>query len=336
MKADRTIRLVSDALKEQWDSVIAHPLQSWAWGEFRKGSGIDVVRIGVFDADKLANGWQLTFHKVPYTPWTVGYFPKGPLPDAFMIRELQKLSVQKNALYIQIEPDSTQKASVLGDLSTLTPSHRPLFTPYTFILDITKSEEEMLASMHPKTRYNIRVAQKRGVTVKEDNSPEALQAYLSLSEKTTKRQGFYAHNRQYHTAMWNIMHAAGVARLFTARFEGTIIAAWVIFIWNRTIYYPYGASSRQHKDVMAPNLLLWEVVRWAKQKNYDLFDLWGSLGPNPDVNDPWYGFHRFKEGYKPRLVEFIGSYDLIAKPVLYRLFILADRIRWALLHLRHR
>jgi lipid II:glycine glycyltransferase (peptidoglycan interpeptide bridge formation enzyme) len=298
---------------------MTHPLQSQAWGDFRKAMGIDVVRL---------NDWQVTFHKIPYTPWTVGYFPKGPAPTKKMTDELLALGKQKNAIFIQIEPNTTEKVN-------LKPSHHPLFTQYTFVLDLTKSEDELLGAMHPKTRYNIKVAQKHNVKITEDNSPAAFKEYLRLTEETTSRQGFYAHNPNYHATMWDIMQKKGIAHLFTASYESRVLSAWIVFVWGDTVYYPYGSSSRDHREVMAPTLLLWEIARWAKQKGLKYFDLWGAMGPTPDVHDPWYGFHRFKQGFNPRLVKFAGSFDLVIRPFLYSCYTLADTIRWKFLKLTH-
>jgi lipid II:glycine glycyltransferase (peptidoglycan interpeptide bridge formation enzyme) len=189
--------------------------------------------------------------------------------------------------------------------------------------------------MHPKTRYNIKVAQKHNVIVKEDNSKEAFKEYLRLTEETTSRQRFYAHNMSYHKTMWKTMRDAGIAHLFTASYEGKILSAWIVFVWGDTVYYPYGASGRDYREVMAPTLLLWQIAKWAKQKGLKYFDLWGAMGPNPDPNDPWYGFHRFKQGFNPRLIEFAGSFDLVLKPFHYRLYTLADTLRWKLLRLMH-
>jgi lipid II:glycine glycyltransferase (peptidoglycan interpeptide bridge formation enzyme) len=167
--------------------------------------------------------------------------------------------------------------------------------------------------------------------VKEDNSDEAFLEYLRLAKETTERQGFFAHNETYHRTMWDIMRRSGIAHLFTARYGSDILAAWIIFAFEDTIYYPYGASGRLHRETMAPTLLLWEIARWGKRNGYEKFDLWGALGPNADPTDPWFGFHRFKEGFSPDLVEFVGSFDLILKPALYRLYTIADKIRWTIL-----
>ena len=321
-----TIRTAIETDQKSWDARALHPLQTWAWGEFRKAMDIEVVRV---------NGWQLTFHRLPHTPWCVGFFPKGPLPDTHMLEELMRIGRQKRAIFIQLEPNavtSEKTATTLKKLSII-PSHHPLFTKYTYILDLTRTESELLAAMHSKTRYNLRVAERHKVTIQEDSSPEAFASYLKLNEETTSRQGFFAHNRIYHETMWNILHKAGIAHLFTAVYNGEILTAWILFTWGETVYYPYGASSRTHREVMAPTLMLWEIVKWAKAKGYKAFDLWGALGPNPDVNDPWFGFHRFKQGFNPTLIEFVGSYDLVIRPFLYHLYTIADTLRWTVLKL---
>ncbi|MBU1327194.1 peptidoglycan bridge formation glycyltransferase FemA/FemB family protein [Patescibacteria group bacterium] len=322
--------------RRSWDAAASHPLQTWAWGEFRRSMGIDVVRL--VPDHRLSEVWQITFHHIPYTHWTIGYFPKGPVPTPRMFRELEKLGRKKHAIFIQLEPNVQVNNITIKQFNNVLfkQSHHPLFTKYSFILDLTKTEEELLAAMHPKTRYNIRLAQKRGVVIKEDSSQEAFEQYLTLMSETTGRQQFHAHDEAYHRRMWNIMHKSGIARLFTASYEGSTLAAWIIFSWRDTIYYPYGTSRREHRDVMAPNLLLWEIARWAKHKGFKYFDLWGALGPSASrrTDDPWYGFHRFKQGYSPRLVEYIGSYDLVIHPLLYKLYVIADALRWRYLHFK--
>ncbi len=356
-----SIHPATDRDRTEWDCLASHPLQSWAWGEFRKSTGIDIVRLAVLKNNnsreglvpRLSEGWQLTFHKIPHTPFTIGYFPKGPMITRAMLETLEKLGKEKNAIFIQLEPNVTRhcedpersegdaaisyaQSNEIASLiarndKLLRPSHHPLFTKETFVLDLTKSEDELLRAMHPKTRYNIRVAQKHGVTIQEDSSDKAFETYLQLTHETTDRQGFYAHDDVYHRRMWETLHPTGIAHLWTATYQGETLASWIIFTWKDTIYYPYGASSREHREVMAPNLLLWEIARWGKSKGFKKFDLWGSLGPNPDEHDPWFGFHRFKQGFNPELVEFVGSYDLVLYPLLYRFYKVVDKIRWRIL-----
>lgn len=339
MKTNHLIRLASVSDQPIWDHLVSHPLQSWAWGDFRASMGINVIRLIEETAGKPTSVYQLTFHKIPYTPWTIGYFPKGPAPHQAMINQLIKIGHQKNAIFIQIEPNTLchceESRLLVGttrqSIRKIASSHHPLFAKYTFVLDLTKSEPDLLQNMHSKTRYNLKVAHKHDVKIRIDSSPDQFDQYLQLVQTTTQRQGFHAHNLDYHYKMWQTMHLAGIAKLCTASFKGTVLAAWIIFLWQDTIYYPYGASSRNNREVMAPTLLLWEIARWGKHQGFKKFDLWGALGPQPNPNDPWYGFHRFKAGFNPQLVEFIGSYDLVINPPLYQTYKIADTIRWKVL-----
>lgn len=330
-----TIRMAEEADRFIWNEHVQHPLQSWEWGEFRSAMGIDVVRLIETKNKKIEQCWQLTFHRIPHSSWTIGYFPKGPSPSKAMLDHLTKLGKEKHAIFIQLEPNILASQS-FNAIPNLQPSHRSLFTKYTFELDLTKSEDDLLKQFHSKTRYNIRVAQKHGIVIHEDETPQAFKAYLALNRETTGRQGFYAHSTKYHQTMWDILHNSGIAKLFTASYKNEIIATWILFVWKKYVYYPYGASSRNHRETMAPTLLLWEIIRWAKSQKLETFDLWGAIGPNPDPNDPWFGFHRFKQGFNPVLVEFVGSYDLVIAPMMYRAYCIIDTLRWTLLKFKAR
>lgn len=310
-----------------------HPLQSEEWGKFREKTGIKVIK---------ADSFQLTIHKIPHTNWTIGYLPKSSLPTEEIITDLKKIGKDENCIFIQLEPKVERISNLEFRISSLglKPSAHPLFTRFNFELDLTKSEEELLKNMHPKTRYNIKIAQKHGVKIIEDNSDKAFEGYLKLTKETTKRQGFFAHTQSYHRLMWESLKSQKsdtdklTAHLFLAKYKKKILVAWVLFVYKDTLYYPYGASSTEHKETMASNLMMWEAIKYGKRLGLKKFDMWGSLGPNADKNDSWYGFHRFKQGYGPRLVEYVGSYDLVIKPYLYKLYILADKIRWAILKIK--
>jgi len=304
----------------------SHPLQSVEWGEFRKKTGVKVLR---------ANKIQVTIHQIPHTPWTIGYAPKIPPPTESMISELKKIGKQEKSIFILLEPNATKIK-----FFDLKPASHPLFTKYTFILDLTKSEEELLKAMHPKTRYNIKIALKHNVKIIQDDSDEAFEEYLKLTKETTNRQGFYAHTEKYHRQMWETLKSKEfdfsklTARLFLAKYKDVTLAAWILFVYGDTIYYPYGASSSLHREVMASNLMMWEAIKFGKKLGLKKMDMWGALSNNPDKNDPWYGFHRFKEGYGPKHVEFAGSFDLVINPLLYNIYRVLDKIRWALLRFK--
>jgi lipid II:glycine glycyltransferase (peptidoglycan interpeptide bridge formation enzyme) len=308
-----------------------HPLQSKEWGDFREKTGIKVIRV---------NNLQLTIHPIPHSKYTIGYLPKGPLPTKEMLAELRQIVKNENCILIQLEPNVENKENVKIELKKLglIPAAHPLFTNYTFILDLTKSEEELLKSMHPKTRYNIRVAEKKGVKITEDNSDKAFEEYLKLTKETTTRQKFYAHSEKYHRLMWETLKTQNPeglsAHLFEAIYNNEVLVSWILFVLGDTLYYPYGASSNNFREAMASNLMMWEAIKFGKKLGLTKFDMWGAMGPNPDTKDPWYGFHRFKEGYGGKLTEFIGSFDFVINQKMYLVYKLMNKIRWIILRFK--
>ena len=122
-----------------------------------------------------------------------------------------------------------------------------------------------------------------------------------------------------------------MARVLIGQYQKKPLVAWMLLNFGDTLYYPYGGSSLEHKEVMASNWVAWEAIKLGKRLNFKIFDMWGALAPDTDKNDPWYGFHRFKEGYGGNHVEYIGTYDLILRSRLYTALNLADRLRWSLL-----
>lgn len=339
------IRALREEEHDLYNSVVTHPLQSWEWGEFRKKTGVTIERIGFFENGKLRRAAQVSFHPIPLINMAAGYFPKGELPTEDQLAAIKQLGKQHNALFIKLEPNVARPIPENG-VPTATEEFnalekvlaqfdcaegRPLFTKYTFQLDLTKPESELLANCHPKTRYNINVAIKKGVKIFENTSLEGMEQYLDVLAETTRRQGFYAHSPTYFRQMWEILGKSGLMHIFHAVYEDTILVSWIVFVFNGVLYYPYGASRSIHRDTMASNLMMWEVIRFGKAQGCTLFDMWGALGPKPDVTNPWFGFHRFKKGYGAQLVEFYGTQDMVLNFPQYKLFRIADDVRWALL-----
>lgn len=305
--------------QEEWNIKVDHPLQSWEWGEFKASTGAEISR---------DFGYLITWHKLGPTPFKIGYLPKSDLPTLPEIKDIEKLAKSKNAIMLRMEPEATRheaKRWLLAYREIMHPG-RTVFTPRTFWMYLDKSEEDLLAIMHPKARYNIRLAAKKGVVIKEDNSDEAFNRYLDLTfGETAKRQGFYAHNRDYHWKMWKQMHSAGIAHLFTATYEGQILVTWILFKWKNRLYFPYGASSSEHRDVQAPSLMLWETARWGKAQGCIVYDLWGA--------EEGMGFNRFKEQFSPQLIELVGTWDLVVNPILYPIYRISEDLRWKILKL---
>lgn len=333
--------------RPDFDKIAVHPLQSWSWGEFREKLGQKIIRLGKFNGEKLIAGIQISIHQIPHTPWTIGYCPRGIMLDKEWISAIKSEVNKFNCIFVKFEPNvfvtrypqpvtrETNESRIANcELQQLgLRPGKPLFTPFTFQLDLTKSEDELLAGMKPKTRYNIRLAEKKGVVIEEDNSDEAFEAFQKLTQETTSRQHFFAHGRKYRKLMWETMRSAGMAHLLIARLpQQPVLSTWILFFFNGTGYYPYGASSSQNRELMASNLLAWEALKLAKKSGCKMFDFWGSLGHppagGPDTKDPWYGFHKFKEGYGGNLTEFVGTWDLVLNLGFYTIYSIGDKIRW--------
>ena len=327
------VREVLEKEKSSYNELVSHIIQSWEWGEFRKKTGLELLRLGHFEGSRMVSCYQLTFHTVPFFKQTIGYLPKGPLPNQAMIKALETEGAKRNAVFIKIEPNvlKIENGKLKMENLGLVPSKKPLFTKYNFLLDLTKSEDQLLAAMHPKTRYNIGVAQKKGVEVYESTKPEDFEIYLRLYFETTKRQKYFGHTPHYHRLLWETLTSAKMARVLVAKYQGKPLVTWMLLNFGDTLYYPYGGSSTEHKEVMASNLVAWEAIRLGKKMGMRVFDMWGALGPDANARDPWYGFHRFKAGYGPTHVEYIGTYDLVLKPQLYNALNWADRLRWTFL-----
>ncbi len=327
------IREVTENDKETFNKRAVHPLQSWEWGEFRKKHGNTVVRLAAFDGNKITTAIPLTFSHIPHSPFTIGTSPRGDRLTKEMIAAVKAEGKKRNAIFIKLEPNvpiEKQSERFAKDLKLSgAVTGKTVFTPSTFWIDLTPNEDALLKSFHSKTRYNIRLAQRKGVEVVEDNSDKAFEEYLKIFFETTKRQGYYMHSEKYHRMMWQVLHkdmmAKGeqpIARLLTARYKKEILTTWIVFVWHDFLYYPYGGSSDKHREMMSNNLMMWEAMRYGKKLGLKTFDLWGR--------EEGKGFTKFKEGYNPKVVDFIGTWDLPTNP-LYKAYTIAEKMRWQFL-----
>jgi len=325
--------------KASLNKIAPHPLQSWEWGEFRREWGNEVVQFPF---------GQIIINRIPKASFKIGTFIRGIAPTKIIINELKKYAQENNLVYIKFEPNVLTKTTDLSGkkidiykegesvISLLKKNGavpgRTLFTPTSFQIDLTKSEDELMAGFHKKTRYNIRLAQRHGVEAKIDNSNKAFDKYIKLTRETVHRQRFYAHTERYHRLMWkHLNRAAGngqqaIAKLLTATYKNEIITTWILFVWKESLYYPFGASTDKHKKVMANNLMMWEAIRLGKKLGLKKFDLWGR--------EPGKGFTPFKEGYNPYIVKFVGTWDLIVNHKIYYPLRAIEYLRWKTLRFR--
>ncbi len=326
------IRLIKDNQKSQYNKLVTHIMQSWEWGEFRKSLGTKVLRFGLYQNNKLTSVFQLTLHPIPFINFNVGYLPKGPKPDKELAEALIKIGKEERCAFIKLEPNIVLPTTNYQIPIAFHPSPKLLFTKYNYILDLTKSEEELLKNMHPKFRYNIKVAQKHGVEILESTDNAVLEDHLKLYFDTTKRQNYHGHNYHYHRQAWKILTEAGLARVLIAYYKPSQttqkipLASWMLLNFKDTLYYPFGGSSDQYKNVMASTLLTWEAIKLGKKLGLKKFDLWGAGDLQMGKNDPYFGFTQFKSRLGAELTEYIGTFDLVLNWPIYFLFTFIDKL----------
>ena len=315
--------ITADYSPSEYNKLALHPLQTWEWGEARKKTGVEVLRLSYGK-----NVFQLTFHKIPKTDFKIGYLPRSVIPSKEVLNFIYDYCKKNKTIFVKIEPNVVKNSESKiqnSELKTLNSkflilnSTHPLFPTWTQVLDLNKSEEELLKSFHSKTRYNIRLAEKKGVVIKEMSSDKGFEIFSKLYFETCKRQKYFGHTPKYHKIIWDSLKN-GLAHILIAFYNNVPLASYELFYFKNTLYYPYGGTSLEYRNLMASNLLMWETIRLGKKLGATKFDMWGSLGPNYDVTNSWSGFTRFKEGYATKFTEFVGSYDLVINPIIYKIY----------------
>ncbi|MBW6431695.1 peptidoglycan bridge formation glycyltransferase FemA/FemB family protein [Patescibacteria group bacterium] len=195
----------------------------------------------------------------------------------------------------------------------------------TTILDISKNEEELLARMKPKTRYNVRLAEKKGVEVAITDKVDEL---CELLQTTAQRQSEYSpHPAKYYIKMAEQMAPKGLIKVFVAKDKsGEAIAAIMVSFYGDVATYLHGGFSDKHRSLMAPYLCQWEAIKYAKGQGCKYYDFWG-IAESDDPSDPWAGITRFKRSFGTQDVEFAGAYDLIVNHFWYNAFLFVAKLR---------
>lgn len=335
---------------DDWERFLArspnhHFLQSAAWGKLKSEFGWQPIHLV-----QAKLGAQILFRKLPLG-FHIAYIPKGPVYDAAQgyppdwegfWEEVDQICRAKRTIFLKVEPDIWLKAVPLPDARPLTFDHptttlpsaacppagfstSPLTVqpPRTLVVDITGSEEQVLARMKQKTRYNIRLAQRRGVQVASSNN---IDLFSRLMKETGERDAFGVHSQAYYQRALDLLHDH--AEILVAELEGEPIAALFVVAQGRRAYYLYGASSNQQRDAMPTYLIQWEAMRWARQQGCAEYDLWGVPDVDPEVleaefldrkGDLW-GVYRFKRGFGGELRRSAGPWDRIYIPLLYNIY----------------
>lgn len=234
---------------------------------------------------------------------------------------------KKNSKFGQIIANNLTKYGFKKAFEEIQPEYRQ-------IADITKTEEQILAQMKPKGRYNIRVAQKNQVScIKYDASEikTGIDIFYDLFKNTAVRDGFGIRPKSYFVNLMNILQPAGLAELLVCSYNGKPVAAGIFTFYDEIASYLYGASSSEARNVMAPYLMHWEAIKLAKEKGCKLYDLLAispfGENPNQKLVKKYEGITRFKEQFGGRKLQTFGSWDLVMKPCWYGLFKMIEKIR---------
>ena len=315
----------------EWKSFLAqnskaHLLQTGEWGELKSAFGWEIVHLVHGDC-----GAQILFRRLPLG-YTIAYIPRGPvvrdastaIPDEFWV-ELDASCQKRYAIFCKIEPDCWE-----GQLSPVhqrgVNSPHNIQPPRTIVIDISRSEEEILAQMKQKTRYNIRLAQKKGIMVRPwDDLP----AFHHMILVTGGRDAFNVHSLDYYRKAYELFRPSGMVEMLVAEYEGKPLAALMVFARGKRAWYFYGASTDEERHLMPTYLLQWEAMRWARSKGCTEYDLWGVPDKDKETleasfteqNDGLWGVYRFKRGFGGELKRATQALDRIYKPLLYRLYL---------------
>ena len=306
----------------------AHFQQSWEWGQLAPLLGGRATRLAACEGGRIVGGMQVFINPIRGTGRTMLYVPRGPAivePTLDSLGPLldaaSRLAVRERAVGIRIEPNAsddcgawTERLSALGLHRTWPPSQ----PRSSWVLDIGGEEDSLLAGMKQKTRYNIRLAGRKGVTVTEGTDGD-LDSFYTLYRETSVRDDFAIQSRDFYGALFAAFGAAGNFTMLLARHEDRPIAAVTLIRFGTTCWYVHGASSNEHRNLMATYLLQWEAIRKAKVWGCSLYDFRAI----PDVlreDQDMYGVFRFKEGFGGRKVTSLHTHTRSYAPGVFGLW----------------
>jgi peptidoglycan pentaglycine glycine transferase (the first glycine) len=314
--------------REEWNSALLalpspHVLQSWDWGEVKRRHHWTPARLLWSTAERPVAAAQVLRRPLPHTPWGAMYVPKGPILDytndglvTRVLADLEEVARRQRAIFCKVDPDvhpsGAQRAlSVRGWRY----SDEQIQFRNTALLDLTPTEQELLAAMKGKTRYNVRLAGRKGVTVRRGTVHD-IPLFYAMYAETGKRDRFLVRPLDYYRDAWRVFLDAGLAHMLLAEAEGDIVAGLILFRFGQRAWFMYGASTDRHRNHMPNYALQWEAIRWARSAGCTVYDLWGAPD-HLDEQDPMWGVWRFKEGLGAAFAPHIGAYDYPASRWLY-------------------
>lgn len=317
-------------------ALVPHLLQSWDWGELKGRWGWRVER---FAWGAPGGEWaaaQITSRRVGGLPLRIGYAPKGPLVAGGeerwrrVLADLERWSRRRGLALLKIDADVPADAEALArqrEARGWQRSPEQIQFPDTMRSEIAADDDAQLAAMRSKTRYNVRLAERRGVRVRRGGA-ELLADFHALYVETGRRQGFGLRAEAYYRDAWTSLLQAGRATVILAEHEGRPLAGVLPARFGDTAWYLYGASASEGREHMAAYAAQHESLRWAREVGCRHYDWWG--GPaRLERDDPLYGVYRFKRGFGAVWAPQLGAWDFPARRVRHGLYRSAARARAA-------
>lgn len=323
-----------------WDNFLERTSQtgfmqsSW-WADFRLTAGYEHFATILKSRNEIIGGAVIM--KFSYTEDCCFYYiPDGPvIPENKPIREEvfrsilnaiddRRIKEEQIVSHLRIEPRWKNLPKFAADFLPVIPFSDPYVEPRnTLYINLTFHEEVILAQMKPKGRYNIRVAQKHGVTVIEDMSERGLTDFINLYCSMTERQGIEAKPNEYFQIMFSLLESLNKGSIYFAEYKGKRIAAAIVIYFGNMVTYFFGASSAEHRNVMAPYLLHFEIMCKTKKLGYKVYDFWG-IAPLNEMDHPWRGISIFKRKFGGEEVKFVQTLDYIYNKNAYEIYLKSE------------
>jgi len=321
-------------------------LQSWDWGEFnQKILGNQIKRIVLFDDNELKMACLFIARQLPFNK-SFWYCPRG-----FVLHKnytdkmthgyqaIMKVIRKdfRDKIFLRIVPPDENHEHLLGFLRILNFKKPTILLAscepnQTILLDLNRSEEELLLKMHPKTRYNINLAIKKGIKIRamsNQTKNNDLNILYKLSQETSKRNKINIYSKKYYMDLINYFAQDETAmriKLYIAEYQNKPLSAVIMVYFGSTATYLHGGSSQEYRNVMAPYLLHWQAISDAKKEGKRYYDF-GGVAPENALNHKWAGISRFKRSFGGYQLESAGAFDLVFNLGWYSVYQIAKMIK---------
>lgn len=337
------MQLVDKINKEKWNEFVGKQCeskftQSWEWGELAAREGKNIFRLAVEENGEIIATALLIKNKL-FGNFSYFYCPRGPIVSSkvdpsdmpahavrtesdkvlkYLFNEIEKLASKEMIVFLRFEPQlkienlsAGRQGCKLKIIKTI-----DIQPAKTLMIYLREDDKELLQAMHQKTRYNIKLAEKKGVSIRKGDESDFENFWLIFQE-TIKRDGFRLHSKEHYKKLikedW--------IELYLAEYQGKILAGNITAFFGDTATYMHGASSNEYRNLMAPYALQWHCIKEARDRCCHFYDLYGI------DEQKWPGVTRFKLGFGGRVVQYPGTYDAVFSSLWYTVYTVLRKIR---------